>query len=313
VPIDPDVKAFLDALNASGQFPTIGEPRDLRTRYNAVPVAAMDGIWRIEDIDIPNDVGRLRIRIYSADDNERAPAVLAFHGGGWVVGDLLWMEGQCRQLAVASGCRVISVEYRLAPEARFPSAAEDAYTALVYVAEHAAAHGIDPNKIAAYGQSAGGNLVAALSLMTRDRSGPRLRLQIPVYPVIDADFDRPSYREWGDGPGLTREQMAWYWDSYVDSNDRKNPYVSPLHAETLAGVAPALVITAEADPLQSEGEAYAERLRADGVEVTHHMYPGMHHGFMNLTKLFPKAQQAFDEVALALRTCFATEDAKDAQ
>ena len=304
MPIDPDVKAFLDTLNAAGLYPATGDPRDLRTRYSAVPVAAMEGIWRIEDIDIPNGEGRLRLRVYSVDDNNHAPAILAFHGGGWVLGDLLWMEGQCRQLAVRTGCRVISVEYRLAPESKFPAAAEDAYTALEYIVRHATQLGIDTERIGAYGQSAGGNLVAALALMTRDRGGPPLRLQVPVYPVIDADFGRPSYHEWGDGPGLTRAQMQWYWDNYVEPAQRSNPYVSPLHATTLAGVAPALVITAEADPLQNEGEAYAKRLRDDGVVATHTMYAGMHHGFMNLTQLFPKAQQAFDEVVLAFRTCF---------
>ena len=297
--------AFLEGITASGQFPVTGDPLDIRTRYNGVPVAAIDGVWRIEDIDIPSDGGRLRLRVYSPDDTPNAPVLLAFHGGGWVVGDLLWMESQCRNLAKAVGCKVISVEYRLAPEARFPAPAEDAYTALVYVASHAQELGIDPDRVAAYGQSAGANLVAALALMTRDRGGPPLLFQIPVYPVIDADFDRPSYREWGDGPGLTRKQMEWYWDLYVDPADRRNPYVSPLHAETLAGVAPALVITAEVDPLQDEGEAYGRRLREDGVDVVHHMYPGMHHGFLNLTQLFPKAQQAFDEIVATLRARFA--------
>jgi acetyl esterase len=140
--------------------------------------------------------------------------------------------------------------------------------------------------------------------MTRDRGGPPLCLQVPVYPVIDADFTRPSYVEWGDGPGLTRAMMEWYWDHYVDPDDRSNPYVSPLCADSLADVAPAFVVTAEADPLQSEGEAYADRLRADGVAVTHRMYPGMHHGFMNLTQMFPKAKQAFDDVVAALTTAF---------
>lgn len=306
MPVDPDVRAFLEAITASGQFPVTGEPRDIRTRYNGVPVAAIEGIWRIEDVDIPNGRGRLRLRVYSPDDSPNAPAVLAFHGGGWVVGDLLWMEAQCRSLAKSVECKVIGVEYRLAPEARFPDPVEDAYTALVYVASNSERFGIDPERIAAYGQSAGGNLVAALALMTRDRSGPALRFQIPVYPVIDADFERPSYLEWGSGPGLTREQMEWYWDNYVDPADRTNPYVSPLHASTLAGVAPALVITAEADPLQSEGEEYARRLKADGVEVVHHMYPGMHHGFLNLTAMFPKAQEAFDEIVATLCACFET-------
>lgn len=304
MPVDPDVLAFLDAIAASGQFPATGDPRDVRTRINGAPVAAIDGIWRVEDIDIPGGGGRLRLRVYSPDDTPDAPAVLAFHGGGWVLGDLLWMEGQCRNLAKAVGCKVVSVEYRLAPESRFPAPVEDAYEALEYVASNAQQLGIDPTRIAAYGQSAGGNLVAALALMTRDRGGPPLKFQVPVYPVIDADFERPSYQEWGDGPGLTRKQMQWYWDSYVDPPDRSNPYVSPLHATTFSGVAAALVITAEVDPLQSEGEEYARRLTADGVDAVHHMYPGMHHGFLNLTAMFPKAQHAFDEIVAALRQRF---------
>lgn len=304
MPVDPEVLAFLEAMSAAAAYPAIGDPVDVRTRYNGVPVAAMDSIWRVQDIDIPNGAGRLRLRVYSPNDETAAPAVLAFHGGGWVIGDLLWMESQCRNLAKAVGCKVIGVEYRLAPETRFPGPAEDAYTALTYVASHATELGIDPARIAAYGQSAGGNLVAALAQMTRDRGGPPLLYQIPVYPVIDADFERPSYKEWGSGPGLTREQMEWYWDQYVDVVDRRHPYVAPLHAPSLAGVAPALVITAEVDPLQNEGEEYAHRLRDEGVEVTHHMYPGMHHGFLNLTQMFPKAQQAFDEIVAVLRARF---------
>ena len=306
MPIDPEVRALLEEMAASGDLPKTGDPHDIRARYKGLPVAAIDGIWRIEDIDIPNgDAAQMRLRVYSADDDHNAPAVLAFHGGGWVFGDLLWMESNCRSLARRVGCRVIGVEYRLAPEDRFPALAEDAYTALVWVAENAPRLGIDPTRIAAYGQSAGGNLVACLAVMDRDRGGPRLCFQVPVYPVIDANFERPSYKEWGDGPGLTREQMEWYWDLYVDEADRHHPYVAPLHAETLAGVAPALVITAEADPLQSEGEEYALRLREDGVDATHVMATGLHHGFLNVMQRFPKAQQVFDVIVATLRARFA--------
>ena len=173
-----------------------------------------------------------------------------------------------------------------------------------FVANEAADLGIDASRLAVYGQSAGGNLAAVVALMARDRGGPEILLQVPVYPVIDSDFSRPSYEEWGDGPGLTRQQMQWFWDCYVGESERHDAYVSPLHGPSLAGVAPALVITAEADPLCSEGHAYADRLRADGVPVTYSEYPGMHHGFINLTALFPKAEQAFAEVVLALRTAF---------
>ena len=161
------------------------------------------------------------------------------------------------------------------------------------------------SRIAIYGQSAGANLAAAAALKTRDLRGPELCMQVLVYPVVDADFTRPSYVEWGDGPGLTRAQMQWYWDCYAPEAARNDPYVSPLHAATLAGLPPALVVTAGGDPLQSEGQAYAERLEADGVDVVHSLYDGMHHGFMNLTQVFPKAQLAFDEVVRELRRAFA--------
>jgi acetyl esterase len=302
--MDPEVRAFLEGIASSGMYPVTGDPLDIRTRYNGVPVPAIEGILRIEDIDIASDGGTLRIRAYTAVDDDHAPALLAFHGGGWVVGDLLWMEGQCRNLAKAAGCKVFSVEYRLAPEARFPAPVEDAYAALTFLAANAKHLGVDTNRIAVYGQSAGGNLAASLALLTRDRGGPALALQIPVYPVLAADFESPSYLEYGAGPGLTREQMEWYWDLYVDPVDRDDPYVSPIHAASLAGVAPALVIGAEADVLQHEGKAYAERLEADGVVVTYSMYAGMHHGFLNLTQVFPKAQAAFDEIVIALRGCF---------
>lgn len=313
MPIDADVRDFLEASSAAGLFPTVGDPRLVRTRYNGVPVPAMDGIWRIENIDIPSASGRIRARVYSPDDSELLPAVLLFHGGGWVIGDLMMSEAQSRQIAVRAGCRVVSVDYRLAPEHPYPAPVDDAYAALEFIATEAGHFGIDAERLAVYGQSAGGNLAAVVSLMTRDRAGPGIVFQVPVYPVIDADFTRPSYREWGDGPGLTREQMEWFWDNYIGDGDRRAPYVSPIHAESLAGVAPALVITAEADPLCSEGRAYADRLRADGVSVTYSEYPGMHHGFIALTQLFPKAAQALDEVVRALRVAFGTATAGDAQ
>ena len=313
MPIDPEVRDFLEASSAAGLFPTVGDPRFVRTRYNGVPVPAMDGIWRIENIEIPRAGGTIRARVYSPDGSAVLPAVLLFHGGGWVIGDLLMAEAQSRQLAARANCRVVSVDYRLAPEHPYPAAADDAYSALEFVATEALHFGIDAERLAVYGQSAGGNLAAVVSLMTRDRGGPEILLQVPVYPVIDSDFSRPSYLEWGDGPGLTREQMEWFWDHYVGNGDRHDPYVSPIHAETLAGVAPALVVTAEADPLCSEGRAYADRLCSDGVQVTYSQYSGMHHGFIALTQLFPKAAQALGEVVRALCTAFGTDFTGDAQ
>ena len=212
-------------------------------------------------------------------------------------------EAQSRLLATRAKCRVVSVDYRLAPSTPIPQRPTTRTTRWSSSRPEALHFGIDAKQLAVYGQSAGGNLAAAVSVMTRDRGGPDILLQVPVYPVIDSDFSRPSYLEWGDGPGH-REQMEWFWDHYVGNGDRHDPYVSPIYATTLAGVAPALVVTAEADPLCSEGRAYADRLRSDGVQVTYSQYSGMHHGFIALTQLFPKAAQAMDEVVRALRTAF---------
>jgi acetyl esterase len=219
------------------------------------------------------------------------------HGGGWVVGSIESHDPVCRRLAARTPCVVVSVDYRLAPEHPFPAGLEDAWAATEWVAAHAAELGAD--RVAVGGDSAGGNLAAVVALRARDRGLP-LALQVLIYPVIDADLDSPGYREHGEGVNLTRAKMAWYWERYLAGADGFAPEASPLRAADLAGVAPALVQTAEHDPLVHEGEAYAHALEAAGVPVALTRYDGQIHGFVRLAALCPRAFDAFAEIQAAL-------------
>jgi acetyl esterase len=201
---------------------------------------------------------------------------------------------------------VASVDYRLAPDTRFPGAVEDCFAATRWVVENAAALGADPRRVAVAGDSAGGNLAAVVAQIARDRGTPPLRFQLLVYPVADADFERASYRANADGYFLTRAAMQWFWDQYVpDAAERAHPYASPLRARSLAGLPPALVISAEFDPLRDEGEAYAEALRRAGVPVQCSRYDGQIHGFFGMGYAIERARDAVDEAANALRKALA--------
>jgi acetyl esterase len=226
-----------------------------------------------------------------------------FHGGGWVICDLNTHDVECSALARRAGAVVVSVDYRLAPEHKFPAAVEDCYAATVWVASHAAELGIDPQALALCGDSAGGNLSAVVSLKSRDEGGPAIALQTMVYPVTDlASFGTPSYVEFAEGHHLTRSEMEWFRDLYLrDTADGANPYASPLLAPNLAGLPPALILTAECDPLRDEAEAYAKRLAEAGVPVTCTRYAGMIHPFFALSGVIPQAFDAFDQIAEAVR------------
>jgi acetyl esterase len=257
----------------------------------------------VEDIEITQHAHSVTARIYRpAETDELASAVLYFHGGGWVIGSVTTHDAYCRQLAAASGSVVISVDYRRAPEHRFPAAAEDAYAAVCWTVKHAERLRVKANRLAVAGDSAGGNLAAAATLMSRDRAGPPIVLQVLVYPVLDFDFERPSYTEFADGYLLSRASMIWFWEQYFgDTSGSIDPLAAPLRAESLSRLPPALVITAECDPLRDEGEAYARRLQQAGVAAKLVLYEGMIHGFARRTKFFTKAQHALDEVAAAVR------------
>lgn len=242
------------------------------------------------------------IRIYQPLVPAGKGALIYFHGGGWVLGDLDSHDSICRRLAGGAGVSVIAVDYRLAPEAPFPAPLQDCYAATRWVANNAAELGIDSHRIAIGGDSAGGNLAAAVALLARDESWPTIRFQLLVYPVTDARFDTPSYRDNASGYMLTRRTMMWFWDQYLpDLSERSQPLASPLRADSYAALPPALVQTAEYDPLRDEGEAYANAMSSAGVKVQHTRYSGLIHGFLGMYETVPASRAAIREATSALR------------
>jgi acetyl esterase/lipase len=310
MPLDPQAQVYLDRLAALGMSPIgelpVAEARGAMEATAAELFGPTDPVGSVMDQAVPGPAGPIRMRIYEPPgDGRDRPLLTYFHGGGWVVCSLDTHEGICRALARRTPCVVASVDYRLAPEHRFPAAVEDAWAATAWLAEHAASLGADPDRIAVGGDSAGGNLAAVVALRARDRGLP-LAFQLLVYPVCDDDLERPSYREYASGYGLTRDGMRSYWHHYLgpDRGRGSDPEASPLRAEKLAGVAPALVLTAEFDPLRDEGEEYARALERAGVAVTLSRYDGLIHGFYRMPAVIDRAQLAHDESAGALRAAF---------
>ena len=309
MPLDPQAQTLVDAMAKLNLKPveesTPAEARE-SIRARTAALGPPDEVAATAEHRVPVDGGEIGVRVYAPAGAGPHPALVFFHGGGWVIGDLYTHDGLCRSLTNATGCAVVSVDYRLAPEFKYPVAAEDSYAALRWVAANATRLGIDPRRLAVGGDSAGGNLATVVALMARDRGGPALVHQVLIYPVTNYDLDTPSYRENATGYVLTREGMRWFWRHYLKSETQgKDAYASPLLAESLAGLPPALVLTAECDPLRDEGEAYAARLRDARVPVTLTRYGGMFHGFLRMTRLLDKAKAALDEVAASLRKAFA--------
>ena len=245
--------------------------------------------------------GQIPIRIYRpASQAAPQPVILYFHGGGWVLGNIQTHDGVCRHLARATGCVVISVDYRLAPEHKYPAALNDAYAATAYVSQHAEELGIDAQRLIVAGDSAGGNLAAAVSLKSRDENGPKIAQQILIYPVIEPNFQTASYVAFGEGHGLTKDSMQWFWEQYMDEDSVDRKYLCLANANT-NGLPPTFVLTAEYDVLRDEGENYATRLRASGVATQLKRYPGMLHGFVHFAELFDDAAVAFQDIADSVR------------
>jgi len=306
MPLDPQVARFLEQLREANAPPMESVSIDLTRRaliltsqVRMAPVA----LDRIETRTIPGpEDTELRLRFYWPLTPGPLPAALYFHGGGWVLNSIETHDDLCQRLAHASDTVVVSVDYRLAPETRYPGAVEDVYAALKWVADNAATLGIRPDRIAVGGDSAGGNLAAALCLVARDRGGPAIAAQYLIYPITDCDLDRPSYHENAEGYFLTRAQMAWFWDHYVPSvEQRREPYASPLRATSLAGLPPATVLTAEYDPLRDEGEAYAAALQQAGVPATVTRYDGMIHAFVKRVDQFDRALIAIRQIGTDLK------------
>lgn len=309
--LHPQVVEMMAARDAAG-LPELWtlSPEEARAQMAAMaPQVEGEAVYHVEDRSIPGPAGEIPIRIYRPADGT-LPAVVYFHGGGWVIGNLDSHDLVCRMLANRSGAVVISVDYRLAPEAKYPAAADDSYAATKWVAEHAAELDIDPNAIAVGGDSAGGNLAAVVSLMAKERGGPNIALQMLVYPVTDYSFDTVSYSDNGEGYFLSKDAMVWFWDHYLnDPSEGSQANASPLQAEDLSGLPPAWIITAEYDPLRDEGEAYAERLREAGVQVTVERYNGMIHGFFSMAWMLTEGERAVNEGSAALREVFGTSQA----
>ena len=256
-------------------------------------------VFSCKDVQINSG---LAARVYRPSDSSGLPVILYFHGGGWVVGSVSTHDNLCRKLANRARAVVVSVDYRLAPENKYPAAVEDAYSALQWVQTGAGAFGGDPARLAVAGDSAGGNLAAVSCLVTRDRGGPPVRFQALLYPGLDAaNLDSESYRLNGSGYYLTKKAIERVIQLYInEAADLLDPYVSPLRAADVRGLPPGLVITAQFDPLCSEGEAYAARLSDAGIPCTLHRYEGMIHGFASFTGLLPHAAQAIGEMAAAI-------------
>ena len=273
------------------------------------PVQTALSVKKVVDRKIPGPDGEIPIRLYYPDGDAPFATLVYFHGGGWVIGDLDTHHGFCHALAKTSGCLVVAVDYRLAPEHRYPAAVEDAYAATTWVAENSELIQADPDRFAVCGDSAGGHLAAVVSLMARDRKGPRIDLQILIYPITDCSFDTPSYEENREGYMLTHDLMKWFWNHFINiESEADDPYVSPLRAESFRDLPPALILTAEYDPLRDEGDAYAEKLQGAGVNVTLTRYPGMIHAFIRMTAQLDKANVALGQVAGMLRSVFKISD-----
>ena len=284
MPLDPQAAELLAALDARGRPPfhtlSVPEARDVGRAYRKLQPPPVE-VAAVADRTVPGPAGSLPIRIYTPPGSPRGVLVW-FHGGGFVIGDVQVADGPCRAIAAAAGCVVVSVEYRLAPESAFPAAPEDCYAVTRWVAEHRAELVADPAGVVVGGDSAGGNLAAAVCLMARDRGGPALAGQVLVYPSSDlADDDTPSFRDNGRGYLLTADSVRWFHAHYLARpEDARHPYASPALACDHTGLPPAFVATMEFDPLRDAGERYGEILRAAGVAVTVVRYAGQIHALL---------------------------------
>lgn len=307
--IDPQVRAFLAELNKdSSPFWELPQPKPqeiLTALQNQTPVD-MSGVNTVEKT-ITQDGRNVKLYIMTPQNMSGKPGVLFFiHGGVWIVGNFQNHQRLLRDLVVGSGQVGVFVEYTPLPEAKYPTQVEESYAALKWVAAHAADFGADGSRIAIAGNSVGGNMTAALTLMAKDQNGPKIALQVLFIPATDASVDTDSYHEFGTDRFLARSFMKYGWDLYApDEKTRNSPYVSPLRAtsEELKGLPPALVITAENDPLRDEGEAYARRLKDAGVAVTATRYNGMIHDFvlLNAIRDLPEVQAALQQASDAIR------------
>jgi acetyl esterase len=293
------VGEFVKSIRKPGYFPPLPELRQqLRTMVTLMDEPA-PALPRVEDTKLPGPAGDIPARIYAAGaGGAPLPAVAYFHGGGWVQGDLETHHGLCARLARHAGVLVVSVDYRLAPEHKFPAAVDDCLAAYRWLRTRARDLGGDPARVAVAGDSAGGNLAAVVSQLAASGGIPVPTCQVLIYPAVDFSLDTPSHRELADGHVIPRERVVWYMEQYLrDDADRTDVRAAPLRAPDLAGQPPTFIVTGGFDPLRDEGRAYADRLRAAGVDVVYREYPGQIHAFVSLTKAIPQGLAATLEIA----------------
>lgn len=309
MPLHPQVEALLTQMAEQG----MPSPESMTVAQNRAMIGELadlagepEQVDRVTDTTAPGPDGDIPIRVYAPQAQGPLPVLVYYHGGGWVIGDIDSHDAVCRALAARAGVIVASVGYRLAPEHRFPAAVDDAYAAAAWAAEKIGDFGGDGTRLAVGGDSAGGNLAAVVAQQARTRGGPAIRFQLLVYPAVDRHDDSPSMRENALGPLLSRGWMEWFYGWYqAGPDDGLDPRMSPARTEDLSGLPPAMVITAEFDPLRDQGAAYAGRLTEAGVMAEHVPCDGMIHGFFQMAGTLDPARETLDRAAAAVRAALA--------
>jgi acetyl esterase len=305
--LDPAAKSLLDVINSLDTAPMAEmTPQMMRGGMKLPADENPVEMAQIEDVVIAGSASSIDARVYVPHSNvDQLPLCLFYHGGGFVVGDLADYDSWCRRVADKTGAIIISVNYALAPEYKFPQGPDDCYQALLWAESNAVHYGGDKSKIAVMGDSAGGCMAAVVCQRAVVEQGPAICHQVLIYPVTDFNFDTTSYINNGEGYFLTRELMQWFWNHYLENIEQGAlPYASPIRSESLSGLPSATVITAEYDPLLDEGKNYADKLRSHGVNTTYQMYEGMFHGFVSFINMLQQADQSIEFIASQLQQSF---------
>lgn len=304
MPLDPQAERILKQLQNMPPVAADTDPETVRRSYVRLPLS-VEPVHAVVDSSFRGPGGEIPVRIYTPSGAPPFPVLVYYHGGGWVIGDLDSHDDLCRSLANRADILVVSVDYRLAPEHKFPAAVEDAYAALRWVREQSGSLQADPARIAVGGDSAGGNLAAVVSYLAREQGEPRPAAQVLIYPAVTLSEQMESRRLFGTGYLLTQTAINWFAGHYLNNaSEVTDPRVSPLAISDLCSLPQALVITAEYDPLRDEGEQYAARLYRAGVPVTQTRYPGMIHDFVRLFRVIDQGQKAVQQIADFLRDVF---------
>lgn len=300
--LDPQAQFVIDMF-AAVEMPPFSElsAEAMRASMSQPLPEELEPVAKVDNRRVPGPDSDIPVRIYWPSEAKGLPILMYYHGGGFVVGNLDSHDTICRAITNKADTIVISVDYRLAPEHKFPAAPEDCYAATVWAAENVSALGGDATRVSIGGDSAGGNLAAVVALMLKERNGPSIAHQILLYPVTDNNLETKSYLDNAEGYFLTRDMMEWFWGHYVE-DDGSHPHASPLRADDLSGLPRALVITAQYDPLRDEGQAYAKRLVEAGVDVEQKEYPGMIHGFATMVGVLDQASESLAQIANRLKS-----------